>query len=90
MLSSLSVQVQPLWICVVVSWGVVDNFYFWYCVESVIFCHEGTDALAEVTDLDAYIPQEGAACPSPHDHGFFSVTRWPDRVPWQNLIKWSE
>ena len=24
-------------VCVVVSWCVVDNFYFWYCVESVIF-----------------------------------------------------
>ena len=32
------------------------------------FFHEGTDALAEVTDLDADIPQEGAACPSSHDH----------------------
>ena len=47
---------------------MVDNFYFWYCLEGVIFCHEGTDALAEVTDLDADIPQEGSACPSSHDH----------------------
>ena len=39
------------------------NFYLWYCVEGVIVCHEGTDALAEVTDLGADIPQEGAACP---------------------------
>ena len=42
---------------------VVDNLYFWYCVEDVIVCREGTDALAEVTDLDADIPQEGAAFP---------------------------
>ena len=28
-----------------------------------IFFHEGTDALAEVTDLDVDIPQEDAACP---------------------------
>ena len=47
---------------------VVDDFYFWYFVEGVIVYHEGTDALAEVTDLDADIPQEGAACPSSHDH----------------------
>ena len=33
----------------------------------VIF-NEGTDALAEVTDLDADITQEGAACPLSHDH----------------------
>ena len=32
------------------------------------FFHEGTDALAEVTDLDADITQEGAACPLSHDH----------------------
>ena len=46
---------------------MVDNFYFWYCVESVIVCHAVNDALAEVTDLNADIPQEGAACPSYHD-----------------------
>ena len=37
------------------------------------FFHEGTDALAEVTDLDAEIPQEGAACPLSHDHDCFQV-----------------
>ena len=47
---------------------VVENLYFWYCVEGVIVCHEVTGALAEVTDLDADIPQECAACPSSHDH----------------------
>ena len=40
---------------------MVDNLYFWYCVEGVVFCHDGTDALVEVTDLDADIPQEGTA-----------------------------
>ena len=44
---------------------VVDNFYFWYCVEGMIFCHEGTDTLAEFTDRDVDIPKEGAACPLP-------------------------
>ena len=47
---------------------VVDNFYLWYCVEGVIVCHEGTDTLAEFTELDADIPQEGATCPLSHDH----------------------
>ena len=42
---------------------MVDDFYFWYCVEGVIVYREGTDALVEVTDLDVDIPQEGAACP---------------------------
>ena len=27
------------------------------------FCQKGTDTFAEATDLDADIPQEGAACP---------------------------
>ena len=47
---------------------VVDDFYLWYCVEGVIVFHEGTDALAAVTDLDADILQEGSACPSSHHH----------------------
>ena len=68
MLSSLSILAQTLWVCVVLSWCVVDKLYFWYCVESVIVFHEGTDALADITYLDADIPQEGAACPSPLDH----------------------
>ena len=55
------------------SWCVVDKLYFWYCVESVIVCHEGTGALAEVTDLGVDIPQEGAACPSSHDHDCLRV-----------------
>ena len=57
-----------MWVCVGLSRCVVDDFYLWYCVEGMVICHEGIDALAEVTDLDADIPQEGAACPSPHDH----------------------
>ena len=56
-----------------VSWCVVDNRCFWYCVESVIVCHEGTDALDEVIDLYADVPQDGAACPSSHDKDYFRV-----------------
>ena len=55
MLSSSPVQVQPLWFCVFVSWCAVENIFFWYCVEILLFCHEGTYTLAEVTDLDADI-----------------------------------
>ena len=49
------------------------RFYFWYCVECVTVCHEGSDALAGVTDQDADIPQEGSACPSSHDHDCFRL-----------------
>ena len=52
---------------------MVDKFYFWYCVEIVIGFHEVTNALAEVTDLDADIPQEGADFPSSHDHDCLRV-----------------
>ena len=68
---------------------MVDDFYFWYCVEVVIICDEDTDALADVTDLDADILQEGAACPTSHDHDFFLGTLWPDRLPWRTLTVWS-
>ena len=34
----------------------------------MIICNEGNDALAEVTELDVDIPQEGAALPPSHDH----------------------
>ena len=74
MLSSSSIYAQLLWVCVVVSWCVADKFYLWYCVENVIVCHEVTDDLAEVTDLDADILQEGAACQSSHDHDFSGYT----------------
>ena len=50
---------------------MIDNLYLWYCVEIVIGCHEGTDALAKVTELDADILQEGDACPSSHNHDCF-------------------
>ena len=39
----------------------------------MIDLHEGTDALAEVTDLDADIPLEGSAFPYSHDHDCFRV-----------------
>ena len=62
-----------MWVCAVFFGCAVDNFYLWNFVEGVIVCHEGTDALVEVTDLDAGIPQEGVACPSSHDHDCFRV-----------------
>ena len=53
----------------------------------MIGCREGTDALAEVTDLDADIPQEGAAWPSSHDHDCLRVQFIQiefHRKPWTN------
>ena len=47
---------------------MVDNLYFWYCVEFVIGFLEVNDALTEFIDLDTDIPQESADCPSSHDH----------------------
>ena len=52
---------------------MVDNLYLWYCVESVIVFHEGTAALAEVTDLDVDISQELTAFPLSHNHDYFRV-----------------
>ena len=56
---------------------MIDDFYLWYCVEGVIVCHEGTDALSEVTDLDADIHQEVAACLLSHNHDFSVKTYIP-------------
>ena len=70
MLSNSSIQDHPVWVYVFVSCCVIDNFYLQYCVEGVVIFHEGTDALAEVTDLDVDIPQEGAAFPTSYDHDF--------------------
>ena len=44
------------------------KFLFLVFLESLLVFHEGTDTLAEVTDMDVDIPLEGAACPSSHDH----------------------
>ena len=52
---------------------MVDKLYFWYFVEGMIGCREGTDTLAEVTDLDVHKLQEDAVCPSSHDHDCFRV-----------------
>ena len=73
MLSFSSIQAQTLWFYAVLSWCVLDNLYFWYCVEIVIVCHGVTDALAEGTDLDLDITQEGAAYRSSHDHDCFRL-----------------
>ena len=52
---------------------MVDDFYFWYCVEGVVIFHEGTDAVADFTYLDADIPQESNACQTSHYHDCFWV-----------------
>ena len=43
---------------------------FYYCVEILLVCYRVTDDLAEVDNLDADIPQEGAARPSSLNRGF--------------------
>ena len=53
---------------------MVDNLCFWYCIEIFLVCNEGTDTLSEFTDLDADIPQEGAALPLSHYHNFSEYT----------------
>ena len=73
MFSSPFVLSQPLWVYVGLSRCVVDDFYFWYCVEGVVIFHEGTDALADVPDMDADISQEITASPTSHDHDCFWV-----------------
>ena len=52
---------------------MVENFCLWCCVESLLVCNEVTDDLTDITDMDADIPQEGAAHPSSHDHDFFWI-----------------
>ena len=56
MFTSSFVYSKPLWVYVGLNRCVLDDFYFWYCVEGVVTCHESSDALAEVTDLDVDIP----------------------------------
>ena len=57
-----------MWFGVVLSWRVVYNIFFQYCIESLFVSHEGTESLAEVSDLDADILQEGVAIPLSHDN----------------------
>ena len=67
MLSS-SVWVQNMWFSIILSWHGVDNLCFWYCIECVFIRYEGNDALAEVSALDADVPQGGIAIPLFHDN----------------------
>ena len=57
-----------MWFGVVLSWCVVDNLSFRYCIEFLFVSHEGTDSLAEFSNLDAYILQYGVSSPLSHDH----------------------
>ena len=61
-----------MWFCVALSWYVLYNICFHYCIECLFF-FEGTDTLAEVADMDSDIPQEGVASPSLHDHDFLWI-----------------
>ena len=73
MFSSFFFKSQPLWVCFGLTSCGVNDLYFWYFVEGVVICHEVTDALDDVPDLDADIPQECTTCPTSHDHDCFWV-----------------
>ena len=62
-----------MWFCVILYWCVVANICFQYCIECLFVCHEGTDTLAEIAEMDADIPQEGVAIPSSHDHDYLWI-----------------
>ena len=68
---------------------LVENLCFRYCIECLFICHEDTDALAEVADMDVDIPQEVAACPSFHDCDCLCIHFGKGIVPWKTLIKGS-
>ena len=57
-----------MWFGVVLYWHVIENICLPYCIELLFISHQGTDALDEVADMDADIPQEGVARPFSHDH----------------------
>ena len=57
-----------VWCCLVLSWHVVKNLCFRYCIECLVVSDEGNNALAEVADLDVNIPQEGISRPLFHHH----------------------
>ena len=57
-----------MWFGVVLYWNVIENICLRYCIELLFISHQGTDALDEVADMDADIPQEGVARPLSHDH----------------------
>ena len=57
-----------MWFGVVLSWRVVENICFPYCIEVLFVSHEGTDDLSEVADLDVDIPQRGVSIPSSRYH----------------------
>ena len=44
---------------------MVDDFYFWYCVEGVVACHEGIDAFSDFTYLAADIPPKALLAQRP-------------------------
>ena len=55
------------------TFSVVYDFYFGYCVEGSGGHHELADAFAEVADLNPYVLEEGISGPSLNDHDFFWV-----------------
>ena len=53
---------------VILSWRVVENLCFRYCIKLLFVSHEVIDSLAGVADLDSDIPQEDVAIPLSYNH----------------------
>ena len=55
------------------TWSVVSDFCFWYCVESSGGHHEVVYAFTKVSDLNTYVLEEDISGPLPNDHNCFQV-----------------
>ena len=55
------------------TWSVIYDFCFRYCVESSGGHHVVADAFTKVSDLNPDLLEEGIAGPSPKYHNYFRV-----------------
>ena len=55
------------------TWSVVSDFCFRYCLEGSGGHHEFSDAFTKAADLNLDVLDESIAGPSPNDHGFLWV-----------------
>ena len=71
------------------TWSVVYELCFGYCVEGAGVHHEVSDAFTKVNDLNPDVPEEGISGPLPNYHDFYgyalarkSSMEKPDRSEW--------
>ena len=55
------------------TWSVIYDFCFGYCVEGSGGNHEVADEFTKVAYLNPDVPEEGIDGPSPNDHDCFRV-----------------